>query len=374
MQTFLKDTLVGFARKRALITGHTGFKGAWLSLWLRALGAEVYGYAQPPPTQPSLFALTGLKRDLHHETGDIGDVEHMRAYVREVRPDFVFHLAAQSLVRRSYEEPLETLATNVMGTANVLESLRQLDRPCAVVVVTSDKCYENQEWVYGYRESDPMGGSDPYSMSKGCAELVTACWRRSFLPPDGPIRIASARAGNVIGGGDFAEARLIPDCIRALTRDEPIHVRNPRAVRPWQHVLDPLSGYLGLAQRLLGSDGPRHCGAWNFGPVMAAQQPVSEVVRRLIEAWGSGIWKDVSDSVAPHEAQLLALCCDKAHARMGWQATWDLSESIRQTVQWYKVWREDRDGQALKDICSGQIDAFVADATRDRLLVKLPRL
>ena len=274
-----------YAGRRVLVTGHTGFKGAWLARWLLDLGADVTGYALAPDTSPSLYGLLDLGAHTRSHLADIRDLATLQRAVSEAAPDVVLHLAAQPLVRRSYAEPLRTLETNVMGTANVLEAVRATAKPCAVVVVTSDKCYENREHVFGYREDEAMGGHDPYSMSKGATELVVASWRRSFFDParlaKHGVAVASARAGNVVGGGDWAEDRIVPDCVRALSRGEPIAVRNPRSVRPWQHVLEPLGGYLLLGAKLLGPDAAHHCEGWNFGPALDSTRTVRDVAHLL---------------------------------------------------------------------------------------------
>ncbi len=263
--------------RRVLVTGHTGFKGSWLSIWLKQLGADVAGFALPPNTDPSLFNLVGLEDLIESRLGDVGDLESVRTAVASIRPELVIHMAAQPLVRKSYLDPVETYRTNVMGTVHVLEACRGVDGVRAILVVTSDKCYENQEWVWPYRESDRMGGHDPYSSSKGCAELVVSAWRRSYLNATGAVMLASARAGNVIGGGDWAADRLVPDCVRALAAGEPIRIRNPVAIRPWQHVLEALAGYLALCERLLQGHSDV-CDAWNFGPNSEASRPVSDLI------------------------------------------------------------------------------------------------
>jgi CDP-glucose 4,6-dehydratase len=343
----LKTPFAGvYAGKRVLLTGHTGFKGAWMAEWLLALGAEVTGFALPPPTSPSLFDQLGLASRLRHIEGDVRDLAAVRAAVVAAQPDFVFHLAAQPLVRLSYDQPTETFATNVIGTANVLEAVRLAtdpDRPCAVVAVTTDKCYENREWVHSYREEDPMGGYDPYSASKGAAELVIASYRRSyFSSPDSPVRLASARAGNVIGGGDWALDRIVPDCIRALSAGETIPVRNKIATRPWQHVLEPLSGYLWLGAALAQPTGSCfkfnpsvYASAFNFGPELASNRTVSELVQEVLKHF-PGRWEDRSDPRAVHEAKLLNLAIDKAHHLLGWAPVWPFAETIGETVAWYR--------------------------------------
>jgi CDP-glucose 4,6-dehydratase len=348
-----------YAGKRVLLTGHTGFKGAWLAEWLLGLGADVTGFALPPPTTPALFDQLGLAPRLRHTLGDIRDLAAVRRVVDETRPDFIFHLAAQSLVRLSYAQPVETYATNVMGTINVLEAARLADRACTIVAVTTDKCYENQEWIHSYREADPLGGHDPYSSSKGAAEIAIAAYRRSFFSaPDSPVRLASARAGNVIGGGDWAADRIVPDCIRALTRNEAIPVRNKVSTRPWQHVLEPLSGYLWLAASLAAtvqgpssSSGIGHlhsnrgtgsaslnsplASAFNFGPALTSNRTVAELVQEILRHW-PGLWEDKSNPRAVHEAKLLNLATDKAFHLLQWQPTWDFTETVARTVAWYR--------------------------------------
>lgn len=326
--------------KRVLVTGHTGFKGSWLCEWLIALGADVTGFALPPATNPALFDQLGLSVRMHHIIGDVRDLQALRRVVEELRPEFVFHLAAQPLVRLSYEQPVETYATNVMGTVNVLEAIRLSRCACAVVVVTTDKCYENKEWLHSYREEDPLGGYDPYSSSKGAAELVTASYRRSYFSgSDSVVRLATARAGNVIGGGDWAVDRIVPDCVRALHRNEPIPVRNKVATRPWQHVLEPLSGYLWLGACLSNSQlspfSSQLTSAFNFGPALDSNRTVAELVQEILKHW-PGRWEDRSDPKAVHEAKLLNLATDKAHHLLQWRATWDFATAIAQTTRWYQ--------------------------------------
>jgi CDP-glucose 4,6-dehydratase len=333
--------------KRVLVTGHTGFKGAWLSEWLLALGAEVAGLALPPQTTPSLFDQLGLAARMHHALGDIRDLPTVRQAIEGFRPDFVFHLAAQPLVRLSYAQPVETYATNVMGTAHVLEAVRLAARPCVVVAITTDKCYENREWAHSYREEDPMGGYDPYSSSKGAAELIIAAYRRSFfssqlsaLSSQPVVKLASARAGNVIGGGDWALDRIVPDCIRSLRAGSPIPVRNKIATRPWQHVLEPLSGYLWLGACLANSQlsafSSQLASAFNFGPPLTSNRTVAELVQEVLRHW-PGQWVDQSDPHAVHEAKLLNLATDKAHHLLQWRPVWDFAETIQQTVCWYRT-------------------------------------
>lgn len=348
-----------FRGKGVFVTGHTGFKGAWLSEWLLALGARVTGYALSPPTEPSLFEQLGLaKRIEKHIVADINDATAVRSAIEAVQPDYVFHLAAQPLVRESYRNPLATFSTNVLGTAHLLEALRSLTKPCAAVIVTTDKCYENREWGYGYRENDPLGGRDPYSASKAAVELVTGSYRASFFS-EGSVRIASARAGNVIGGGDWAADRIVPDCVRALQKRKPIAVRNPAAIRPWQHVLDPLSGYLWLAVRL--SQDPSLASAFNFGPGHDANRTVSELVEEALRHW-PGKWEDQSDPRAPHEAKLLQLSTDKAHAELGWAPAWNFREAIAETFDWYRA--STKKGFAARRFTAQQIRAYTASAKK----------
>jgi CDP-glucose 4,6-dehydratase len=326
--------------RRVLVTGHTGFKGAWLCEWLLALGADVTGFALLPPTQPALFEELGLARRLQHITGDVRDLAALRGALDAVRPEYIFHLAAQPLVRVSYQQPVETYATNVQSTVHVLEAVRLAGRPAVVVAVTTDKCYENREWVHSYREEDPLGGHDPYSSSKAAAELVISAYRRSFFSAAAsPVLVASARAGNVVGGGDWAADRIVPDCIRALQRGEPIPVRNKVATRPWQHVLEPLSGYLWLGARLAQSAAAPGNGAlrsaFNFGPAPASNRTVAELVQEVLRHW-PGRWEDRSDPQAVHEAKLLNLATDKAWHDLNWQPVWDFPQTVARTVAWYR--------------------------------------
>jgi CDP-glucose 4,6-dehydratase len=345
----------GFWRgRRVLLTGHTGFKGAWLALWLQALGARVTGFASGVPTQPSLYELARVGEGLESIEGDVRDHAALVKAVADAAPEIVIHMAAQSLVRRSFAEPSETYATNVMGTVNVLDAVRLAPGGVRVLVnVTSDKCYENREWDWGYRESEPMGGHDPYSSSKGCAELVTAAFRRSFFEtPDGP-RVASARAGNVIGGGDWGAERLLPDIMRAALAGEQLRVRNPNSIRPWQHVLNPLSGYLVLAQAL--SDSPEHAGGWNFGPPEQDARPVGWVVRRVSELWPGELRWSLDDGPHPHEARYLKLDSSLARARLGWRPLLGLDEALETTVDWY---RQLGAGADMRASTLGQIETF----------------
>jgi CDP-glucose 4,6-dehydratase len=331
--------------KRVLVTGHTGFKGAWLSLWLSALGAEVAGFATAPPTDPSLHALARLDELVDSRLGDVRDAAAVSEVVTEHRPDVVLHLAAQSLVRPSFADPRATYETNVMGTINVLEAAR--DTP-VTIVVTSDKCYENREWEWPYREHDPMGGYDPYSSSKGCQELVAAAWRRSF-----GMRLATARAGNVIGGGDWAADRLVPDAMRAALTRETLKVRFPDAVRPWQHVLNPLDGYLRLAEALW--DDETHADAYNFGPAERDVRTVRTVLDGLAERWGDGLAWEHDGGEHPHEAGVLKLDSSRAHTRLGWTPAWDLDQGLGAVVEWTRAYAA---GEDVRATTLAQIDAF----------------
>jgi CDP-glucose 4,6-dehydratase len=327
-----------FAGKSVWLSGHTGFKGSWLATWLLQLGARVHGFALEPPTTPSLFDQLGLASELTHEIGDVRDAAALARSVNAAAPDFVFHLAAQPLVRLSYERPIETYDVNVMGTIHVLDALRAMRRPCAAVFVTTDKCYHNREWLYAYREEDPLGGHDPYSSSKAAAEIAIAAYRSSFFGAH-PVKIASARAGNVIGGGDWALDRIVPDAIRALQRQQAIPVRNPRSTRPWQHVLEPLTGYLSLGARLAQDDDEAKTAqlssAFNFGPALTSNRTVLELVQELLKHW-PGEWTDRSDPRAVHEAKLLNLATDKAFHLLGWSPVWDFEQSIAETAAWYR--------------------------------------
>lgn len=322
--------------RRVLVTGHTGFKGTWLSLWLTRLGAEVAGFALAPDTEPSMFRVLGLAERMDSVIGDVRDSHAVAAVMARVQPEIVIHMAAQPLVRYSYSHPVETYMTNVMGTVHVLEAVRNTASVRAVVNVTTDKCYENREWLWGYRETDAMGGYDPYSSSKGCAELVTSAYRNSYCQQAG-IALASARAGNVIGGGDWSADRLIPDLIRAFGAGKVVEIRSPHSTRPWQHVLEPLSGYLALAEALAGDGGKDFASGWNFGPADSDARPVGQVVEMIRQRWSAGPaeWRDVSGGNHPHEANLLKLDCSKARALLGWQGAWSLEDALDATVEWY---------------------------------------
>ena len=386
-----------YAGKRVLVTGHTGFKGAWLCEWLLGLGSKVTGYSLSPPTQPALFEQLGLAGRLRHIVGDIQDLPGLSRAVQAAQPDYVFHLAAQTIVRDSYANPVETFDVNLMGTVHVLEALRSVRHPCAAVFVTTDKCYENREWAYGYREEDPLGGHDPYSASKAVAELAIGSYRRSFFGSH-PVRIASARAGNVIGGGDWAMDRIVPDCMRALEKRRPIPVRNPKATRPWQHVLEPLSGYLWLGACLAGAQGTEGGGqktedgrqktevrsqksaeqlpamnprssaaldsAFNFGPGRESNRTVAELVTEVLKHW-PGRWQDRSDPKAVHEANLLQLATDKANALLQWAPVWTFPKAIEQTVEWYR--EAASQPQSISALITRQIQLYCAAATEAEL-------
>ena len=351
--------LESYGGQRVFLTGHTGFKGTWLAHWLHTIGADVTGYALEPPTQPNLFDAIDLGSRVRHLVGDIRERDSLTAAMQAARPAVVFHLAAQAIVRRGYADPHTTFETNVMGTVNLLEAARSCPTVRAVVVVTSDKCYDNHEADHPFRETDAMGGRDPYSASKGCAELVTAAYRHSFFA-DGAA-LASARAGNVIGGGDWAADRLVPDCVRALAAGEPVVVRSPTAVRPWQHVLEPLSGYLQLGARLL-RDGHGYDGAWNFGPDAAGgERSVRWLVERFLGEWGTGSWMAPADPDAqPHEAHHLSLDSAKARHELGWSPVWDAATAVRHTAAWYREYYRAPD--SARQLVHDQLVAFRADA------------
>lgn len=322
--------------KRVLVTGHTGFKGSWLTVWLRTLGAEVIGYSLPPPSQPNLFEVANVSDGIVSIIGDVRDLSHLKKEMRSHEPHIVIHMAAQALVRSSYDDPVETFSTNMMGTVNLLEAARHTGSVRAVVSVTSDKCYENREMLWGYRENDPMGGYDPYSASKGCAELIVSAYKRSFFAKSG-IALASVRAGNVIGGGDWSEDRLIPDIVGGLVTDQPIAIRNPNATRPWQHVTEPLAGYLMLAERLW-EQGNDFAEGWNFGPNEDGAKSVAWIVDYLRSKWGGAKqnwFVDAGDH--PHEAGYLKLDCAKAKARLGWQPKLDLAIALDWVLEWYQA-------------------------------------
>lgn len=337
--------------KKVYLTGHTGFKGSWLSLWLQSMGAMVKGYSLEPNTDPSLFEIAKVAHNMESEIGDIRNLEKLQKIMASFDPDIVIHMAAQPLVRLSYKEPVETFATNVMGTVNVLESAKSCKNLKAIVSVTTDKCYENKEWPWGYRENDPMGGHDPYSSSKGCAELVTSSYRRSFFNTPDTAYLASARAGNVIGGGDWAVDRLIPDILKAFEESKPVTIRNPLSTRPWQHVLEPLSGYLILAEKLY-KDGDNFDQAWNFGPNDADCQPVSKILDKLVNNWGKDAHWQLYEKNNPHEAGFLKLDCSKARTRLGWQPRWNLDHTLELIVNWHKGWLA---GENMQNKCLQEI-------------------
>ena len=336
--------------KRVFLTGHTGFKGGWLSLWLQQLGAEVTGYALAAPTTPSLFEVADVASGMQSLIGDVRDGDAVKRAMVAARPDIVIHMAAQPLVRYSYANSVETYSTNVMGVVHVLEAVRATPGVRSVVNVTSDKCYENREWPWGYRENEAMGGYDPYSNSKGCAELVTAGYRSSFFHADKyaehGIALGSGRAGNVIGGGDWAMDRLIPDMLRAIGAGEPVMIRNPHAIRPWQHVLEPLSGYLTLAEKLY-TEGPVHAEGWNFGPHDTDAKPVEWIIERMTQEWGAGASWSLDGHNHPHEATYLKLDCSKARGQLGWHPRWDIGQTIAKIVEWHKACDQGADMRAM---------------------------
>jgi len=347
--------------RRVFLTGHTGFKGSWLALWLHRMGAEVSGFAlAQAPSSPSLFEMAQVARGVRDTRGDVRDLDALSRALRAARPEIVIHMAAQSLVRASYDDPVGTYGTNVMGTVNLLQSVRHVGEVRAVVIVTSDKCYENREWPWGYRENDALGGFDPYSSSKGCAELVTAAFRNSFLR-DGAA-VASARAGNVIGGGDWARDRLVPDAVRAFAAGNAVEIRNPRAIRPWQHVLEPLAGYLTLAQSLF-TDGAAFAQAWNFGPAEGEAKPVAEIVAKLALLWGDGARWQPAGGDHPHEAHHLKLDCSKARALLGWAPRAGLDEALAWTAEWYRAWHDKGD---LRSLTESQIERYAGRSSLPR--------
>lgn len=327
--------------KKVFLTGHTGFKGSWLSLWLQKMGAEVKGFAMAPPTTPALFTEASVGENMDSQIADIRDLDVLKKSMKTFNPDVLIHMAAQPLVRLSYLEPVETYTTNVIGTVNVLEAARYCTNLKAIVSVTTDKCYENREWDWGYRENEPMGGHDPYSNSKGCAELVTSAYRNSFYYSADTASIATARAGNVIGGGDWAEDRLIPDILKAFENSKPVIVRNPLSTRPWQHVLEPLSGYLILAEQLY-QKGDEFAQAWNFGPKEDDCKPVNWILDKMVSVWGKGASWELDNNSNPHEAGFLKLDCSKAAAKLNWQPIWNLEHTLDLIVNWHQEWRAEK--------------------------------
>lgn len=352
-----------FRGKKLFITGHTGFKGSWLCLWLHALGAEVTGYALEPPTDPSLFEIARIGELITSIHGDVRDLDGLQRAMAKAEPEIVIHMAAQPLVRDSYKEPVETYEINVMGTVNLLEAVRNTKGVKAVINVTTDKCYENKEWLWGYRENEPMGGYDPYSSSKACSEIVTAAYRQSFFSPhlnhsitQHHVAVASVRAGNVIGGGDWAKDRLITDCVKSLLAGEKFLVRNPTAIRPWQHVLEPLSGYLMLAEKLY-NEGPGFAEGWNFGSDESDAKTVKWIAKRFCDKWGDGAEYEIDDQgEQPHEATYLKLDCSKAKARLNWMPRWNLDKALDKIVQWTRAYQN---GEDVRDVCLQQIREYV---------------
>lgn len=346
---------------KVLITGHTGFKGSWLSLWLTQLGAEVHGLSLDVPSEPSHFIAASIASKINDHRVDIRDRASLNCLVQKIKPDFVFHLAAQALVRPAYLDPVDTFQINAMGTANLLEALRLLKEPCISILITSDKCYDNLEWVWGYRETDALGGPDPYSASKGAAELVIRSYVRSFFPVDGNVRIAVGRAGNVIGGGDWADDRIVPDCMRAWSKNQTVKLRNPLATRPWQHVLEPLSGYLSLAMALR-DNASLHGEPFNFGPPAQQNHSVGELVEAMSNHWDQVRWSDVSvQQGGPYESGLLKLNCDKALHELGWQAVWNFDDTVRETALWYKNFYENQTG-SIAEFSLQQVAKYVKSA------------
>jgi CDP-glucose 4,6-dehydratase len=352
----MEKLFTAFKGKRVLVTGDTGFKGSWLCLWLTELGAEVTGYALPPEGERPLFDLLGLRQYMRHVDGDVRDLDHMSQVFAETQPEVVIHLAAQALVRLSYEQPKQTIDTNVGGSLNLLECLRASDSVRAAVYITSDKCYENKEWVWGYRETDELGGRDPYSASKAAAEIIFSAYCSSYFDSRPGFGIASTRAGNVIGGGDWARDRIIPDCIRALEDSLPVPVRNPHATRPWQHVLEPLSGYLSVAAHLLRQP-KKFGGAWNFGPPVGSVRTVGELVAEAVKVWGEGSFQLSPEANAPHEARLLQLNTDRAAVDLAWRSRWGVDETIDRTIGWYR--RVIRENASPRAVCQNQINDYM---------------
>ena len=328
-----------FNNRKVLVTGHTGFKGSWLCLLLTQLGAQVYGYALEPPTEPSLFKEANIDELVNSQIGDIRDLNQLQTYIQKIEPEVIIHMAAQPLVRDSYKIPVETYSTNVMGTVNLLESCRNVSSVRAIVIVTTDKCYENREWHWGYREDEAMGGYDPYSNSKGCSELVTSSYRNSFFNPNEydthKVAVATARAGNVIGGGDWANDRLITDFIKAISKGEKLKIRSPFSIRPWQHVLEPLNGYLTLAAKLY-TEGPEYGQAWNFGPEDNDAQNVEWITKKICELWDDGAHYEIDTNPQPHEANYLKLDCSKAKAELDWHPNWNIQQTLESIVEWNK--------------------------------------
>ena len=350
-----------FKNKNILITGHTGFKGVWLSAWLNLLGAKVTGISLDVLEEPSHFSASDMCNDIEDKREDIRNYNQIEKLIIDSKPDYVFHLAAQAIVRKSYDSPVDTWSTNVIGTINVLEVLRKLDHPCSAVIITSDKCYDNVEWVWGYKETDRMGGPDPYSASKGAAELAIKSYIKSYFPSEtSKVRLASSRAGNVIGGGDWAEDRIIPDCVRAWSEGKTVELRKPDATRPWQHVLEPLSGYLALAVAL-NENQDMHGESFNFGPPAQQNQSVLELVQNMSIHWDQVKWKDISGAKeGPYESGLLKLNCDKALALLRWNAVMGFDDTVKMTAEWYKAYY--MKDQKIKDVTNLQINAYILAA------------
>jgi len=345
--------------KRVFITGHTGFKGSWISLWLHSLGAIVKGYSLEPPTSPSLFKEANVESVVFSQIGDIRDFEILKKYMTDFNPDILIHMAAQPLVRYSYDAPIETYETNVMGTVNILESARDCKNLKAIINITTDKCYENDGRSDGYKEDDPMGGYDPYSSSKGCAELVTSAYKSSFLQEQG-IGLSSVRAGNVIGGGDWADDRLIPDILRSFEKSEPVIIRNPKATRPWQHVLEPLSGYLILAEKLYKNQ-KEYAEGWNFGPNEKDVKPVEWILDKMTNMWPDSSWK-LDYASNPHEANFLKLDITKAESKLGWKPVWELSYALEKIIAWHQIWLNKGD---MQTVCLAEIEEYTKDMNNE---------
>ena len=353
-----------YAGKKVFVTGHTGFKGSWLCLWLERLGAEVTGYALPPSTDPSLFETAGIASAVRHIAGDVRDAAALQAALAEAAPDFIFHLAAQPLVLDSYAAPAETFAINVAGSINLMEAIRQTGTRAAVVMVTTDKVYFNREWEHGYREDDALGGHDPYSASKAAMEIAVSSWRDSFFPSarasEHGVFMASARAGNVIGGGDWSANRLVPDLVRALPKNQPPELRNPGSLRPWQHALEPLGGYLLLGSKLAAPGGEAFAGAWNFGPLPTDVRNVGDLAAAMLARWDKPGWSAVSDPDAPHEAGLLRLAIDRAVTRLGWRPVWNFDETVARTADWYRG--VEAGTATARGACLADLDAYCSAA------------
>ncbi|MCK5343484.1 MAG: CDP-glucose 4,6-dehydratase [Candidatus Heimdallarchaeota archaeon] len=355
--------------KNVLVTGHTGFKGSWLVMWLKALGADVTGYSLEPNTTPSIFEVAKLSNKMNHVIGDIRDEEHLEEVFKRFNPEYVFHLASQPIVRESYKDPKYTYETNIMGLVNLFEVVRRTPSVKTVLNITSDKCYENKEWIWGYRENDPLGGNDPYSSSKACSEIVTNAYRKSFFSQQAlsknKVAIASARAGNVVGGGDWAKDRIIPDCIRALTEQLPVEIRNPHAIRPWQHVLEPIAGYLWLGLLLRKNTG-KYTSAWNFCPNKDQNIAVNDLVDFLIQFWGEGSWKPAKDAdLQPEEAHYLKLDCTKAHHELHWHGLLNIEETIKMTISWYRCYYDQLTD--IYDFCLKQIEQYISIAQERKI-------